>query len=132
MRPYRHRITASIACLAYLLASALSGSLHSHSHDDAHAHQHCDVFGGEHANHPAAHDDHLADLGDTHDDAPSPAPLSDDDCAACRFVAQAAVFSVPTPGVAPRPIAAEVRVVTPSFFIAPVQSSRLARAPPLG
>lgn len=131
MRSFRHRITALIACLAYLSASALSGSLHSHSHDDSQAHQHCDVSRGEHAHHPAADDDHLADLGGAHEDAPCPAPLSDDDCAACRFVAQAAVFSVPTPDVAPRPMAAEVRVVALSFFIEPVQSSRLARAPPL-
>lgn len=131
MRPFRHRITASIAGLAYLLASALSGSLHSHSHGEMDAQHDCVALVGEHQQHAVGHDDHLSDLSGKHEDAPCPQPLSDDDCAACRFVAQPALFCVPTVDLTPAPAAAEVRVVAPSIFIEPIYSSGLARAPPL-
>jgi hypothetical protein len=132
MRIIRHRSTAWVAGLAYLLASALSGLLHQHaqgghSHD---SHSHVASCTDDHSEGLAAAEQHRGIAGHEGDPS-SPEPFSDD-CLACRFVAQGAVVSVPSSDLAPRPIVAEVRVSAPRFFIEPVYSSSLARAPPLG
>jgi hypothetical protein len=131
MRIIRRRSTAWIAGLAYLVASALSGLLHDHSHP-----AHSDGCELHVATCGDAHHDGLQ--GDSHETASLPEhgppsdPLSDDDCAACRFVAQCAVVSVPAADLTPLPVVAEVRIAAPIFFIQPIYSSGLARAPPLG
>lgn len=131
MRIIPNRSTAWICGLAYLLASALSGLLHNHSHS---RHSHSRHSHGPHiAQCEQAHsDEHRGEMPGHAADPSTPEPLSDDDCLACRFVAQCATVSVPMPDLAPRPIVAEVRVSAPIFFIEPVYSNALARAPPLG
>ncbi|HVX10850.1 MAG TPA: hypothetical protein VHC22_06690 [Pirellulales bacterium] len=131
MRIIRRRSTAWIAALAYFVASALSGLLHNHSHPG----------------HSEACETHVAGCGEAHRDGlPSdscetaslperglpPDPLSDEDCPACRFVAQCAVVSVPAADLTPLRVVAEVGVSAPVFFIEPIFSNGLARAPPLG
>ncbi|MGH7138380.1 MAG: hypothetical protein ACREHD_21730, partial [Pirellulales bacterium] len=71
--------------------------------------------------HSGGHDDH----------SPSPLPFSGDDCAACRFVAQCALVSIPVAEPMQSPVVAELRVSVPVYFVEPVCTNRLARAPPL-
>lgn len=137
MRTFRHRITASLAGLAYLLASAFSGALHLHAHGEPHSHGPCcaPAAGHGHSGHAADSHDCLADVdvNDGHEHTPCPQPLSDDHCAACRFVSQAAVISVPDANLKPQSMVAEVRPRAPSFVIQPpIRGNCLARAPPLG
>lgn len=123
MRIYRRRLATWSFGLAYLLASTLSGFLHSHPHENA--------LGS--ASVDRAHHVHEGVVGHLGHDEHSPAapPHSDDDCAACRFAAQAALASIPAAEPVRSPVVAELRVLAPHFFIEPVFSSRLARAPPL-
>lgn len=122
MRYCRCRSAAWVFGLAYLLASTLSGFLHSHAHEKDAL---CST--AAHAHH--APDDEYCVGHEEH--SPTSPPLSDDDCAACRFVAQCALVSVPVAEPIQSPVVAELRVVVPVYFIEPVHTDRLARAPPL-
>ncbi|HQU43079.1 MAG TPA: hypothetical protein PK867_09710, partial [Pirellulales bacterium] len=66
-----------------------------------------------------------------HDDSSLPGPASDDDCLACRFVAQSALILLPAPQKAITPLVVELRSPAPMFFVEPVHSSGPARAPPI-
>lgn len=127
MRFIRSRFAVATASLAYLLASALSGLMHNHAHGTAHVaaplHQ-ADA-------HDLSFEWHLGEQSE-HDDDSSPSPVSDDDCLACRFVTQSALVSMPAPEPALDPIVIEVRSAAPTFFVEPIHSSGLARAPPIG
>lgn len=123
MRIIRRHSTAWIAGLAYLLATGLSGLLHDHQHG---SHSHAVPGTIAYSDGSAA-----CDAEHEHDGCPS-TPESDDDCLACRFVTQSAVVSVPLPEPTMQPIVAEVRLSAPRFFVEPVYSCALARAPPLG
>jgi len=108
------------AALAYLLAGAL-GALHHHEHGLSHPAQ-------------AACEQHVAEqhsAGNDHAPGHSPVPLTDDDCLACRLAAQSAVVSVPLADAGLCPLVVEVRSTAPTFFLEPVHSCGLARAPPL-
>ena len=129
MRFVRSRLTTCLAALAYLLAAALSGLMHDHGHGPssvehfAAGHHHADHLPGvveSNAGHDSDHGHH------------PPAPVSDDDCAACRFVMQSAVVVVAAPAAGLTPLVAELRAAAPSFFIEPIRLCGLARAPPLG
>lgn len=124
MRYYRCRSAAWVFGLAYLLASTLSGFLHSHAHEkDAlcSAADHAHHAPGDGLGHFAEHEEH----------SPTSPPLSDDDCAACRFVAQCALVSIPAAEPIQSPVEAELRVAVPIYFVEPVYTHQLARAPPL-
>ncbi len=131
MRIIRHRSAAWIAGLAYLVASALSGLLHDHSHPSHSDACELHVAGCHDAHHDGLDGDACETASIPDRDLPSD-PLSDDDCAACRFVAQCAVVTVPNADLMPLPVVAEVRVWATIFFIQPIYSTGLARAPPLG
>lgn len=130
MRLARSRSAVCLAALAYLLAAALSGLMHDHGHAPSSVEQfaagrhHADdlpgVVGERNAGHDSDHGHH------------SPVPVSDDDCAACRFVTQSAVVVVVAPAVGLTPLVAELRAAAPSFFIESIRRCGLARAPPLG
>jgi hypothetical protein len=121
MRFARSRSTVCLAALAYLLATALSGLMHDHGH----------AAGEVHAGDPAGIKSE-ADTGHDADHGEPATPVSDDDCAACRFVTQSAVVVVAAPAAGLTPIVAELRVSAPSFFIESIRLCGLARAPPLG
>ena len=119
MRFIRSRFAVATASLAYLLASALSGLMHNHVH------------GPSHADAPKLTlERHLVEQPE-HDHDSSPVPISDDDCLACRFVTQSALVSMPAPEPGLTPIVVEVRSPAPTFFVEPIHSHGLARAPPL-
>jgi len=123
----RSRFAVAMASLAYLLASALSGSMHNHATGPSHVDASC-----RHAGiHELTLDGHFSEQPG-HEDDSSPAPISDDDCLACRFVTQSALVSMPAPQPALTPIVVEVRSSAVRFFVEPVHSSGLARAPPIG
>lgn len=128
MRFVRSRSTACAAALAYLLAAALSGLLHDHEHESASFEQ---IAGHTHAGDlvglPAREASDHAEGGTS-----LPPPVSDDDCAACRFVTQSAVVVVAAPATGLTPLVAELRVAAPHFFIEPIRVRGLARAPPMG
>lgn len=131
MRSFHHRrTTAWFVVLAYVLASSLSALFHNHSHGCAsciatcgHEHHHSD---DHHEATSAGHAD------DHHGESSAPRLPNEDDCLACRYVAQSAVVAVPMPRPSPARVVEELRVATPRIFIAPVHVSQLARAPPLG
>jgi hypothetical protein len=123
-----NRTTAWFTSLAYLVASALSLLLHSHPHDVSQlnasaCHTHCDR---------GAADPHACEQQGHDDDHSSPKPASDDDCLACRFVAQSATVSLPPPEPGRLPLVAELRSSPPRVVVQPPHSSALARAPPIG
>lgn len=127
MRFVRSGTTACVAALAYFLAAALGALFHEHGQtcfghfvaEHAHADDGCVLPGTEAASH-SEHGDSL------------PAPLSDDDCAACRFVTQSALVVVATSATDLMPLVVELRVPAPSFFVEPIRACGLARAPPIG
>jgi hypothetical protein len=125
MRLVCSRYAVATAALAYLLAGALS-VLHDHEHGLSHTDQSASQQAGgqQVAEHPAPE----RDSGGHHH---SPAPLSDDDCLACRLAAQSAVVDVPLADLGLCPLVVEVRSTAPAFFLAPVRSCGLARAPPM-
>jgi hypothetical protein len=127
MRFVCSRFVVATAALAYLLANALS-ALHSHEHGLSHAVQAC-----EQPEHGLAEDCSPEQGPAEHDHAPghSPAPFADDDCLACRLAAQSAVVCVPLADAGLCPLVVEVRSTPPTFFLKPVHSCGLARAPPL-
>jgi hypothetical protein len=92
LQRFGHQITACAAVVGYGLAAVGSPFLHDHRHchdehgccihpDDggcghSHHHGHCHSTAGEPHQHP-------------------PAPLYDDDCAACQFLAQKPLMAAP-------------------------------------
>ncbi|HVA49046.1 MAG TPA: hypothetical protein VNH11_21975 [Pirellulales bacterium] len=129
MRFVRSRPTVCTAALAYLLASALSGLLHNHAHGPACVeHGPSDRMHGHLAG-VELDCDHVSHA--EHDGSSLPGPASDDDCLACRFVAQSALILLPPPQTAITPLVVELRSSVPTFFIEPVHKSGLARAPPI-
>ena len=116
-----------MAGLAYLLASALSGLMHSHAHGPSHA----EVSDSRANDQALSLDQHLvAPAG--HDDHSPPVPVSDDDCLACRFVAQCALVSMPAPEPGLTPLVVELPCPALRYFVEPLRLSGLARAPPIG
>jgi hypothetical protein len=120
MRFICSRYAVATAALAYLLAGAVS-ALHHHEHGlHGTASQERDIH------------DSFGQDGAEHDHSePSPAPLADDDCLACRLAAQCAVVSLPLAESGLCPLVVELRSTAPTFFVEPVHSCGLARAPPL-
>lgn len=122
MRFARSQSAVVLAAVAYLAASALAGLMHNHHHGQSHGDAApCDL---NHAHTSPAEPS-------PSDESHSPAPLTDDDCLACRLVAQSGMVCLPTPEVGLCPLVVELRCAPPMFFVEPVQSCGLARAPPI-
>ena len=123
MRFARSQPTAILAALAYLAATSLGGLLHDHHHGLSHSESAaCEL---NHSGHALP-----ADKSPAHENDSS-TPLSDEDCLACRLAAQAGLVHLPAPEPGLCPLVVELRSAPPIFFVAPVQTCGLARAPPM-
>ncbi|MGH7199353.1 MAG: hypothetical protein ACREJB_02035, partial [Planctomycetaceae bacterium] len=129
-----HRLIASLSLAGYLLAMLLAAGSHDHRCGDGT----CCAPAGHHEHHARCHHHGhghhhgCAVPGHSHSDRKLPAPLHDDDCAACRFLAQKP-FSAPVVAAVTvsEPVAAAAAVVVP-VVDAPSLLSPCSRAPPCG
>jgi hypothetical protein len=98
-----------------------AGQVHRHGHHHGHSHAHHHGHGGG-AN-EGGRQDQQAPL-------PAKAPLHDDGCAACQFIAQKSVGAEAPPAVAKSDLAADVAPIIGSLYVAARVASPEPRGPP--
>jgi hypothetical protein len=127
MIKHRRRLIALLLAVIYLTDGMLVGV----------AHRHCHEAGESHAHAAHIHDHHAAEIpgqqsepGDESHGPHSPVPRDDDDCVACRYLAQASLLlEYEAEVVSPAP-AETVLAPRSDHYDARPLFIRRARAPP--